>query len=296
MELRVLQYFLAVAREESITGAAEALHLSQPTLSRQLKDLEEELGSTLFVRGARRVTLTEEGMLFRRRAEEIMELVHKAESEVVLSGSTVVGDVYIGAAETDGVRLLARAAHTLQAEHPGVRLHIMSGDGEEVTEQLDGGLIDFGLLLGEVDRTKYETLALPSTDTWGVLLRRDDSLAEKETLTPKDLWDRPLIFNRLTVRWGDTRMLLGKDVDELNIAGTYNLAFNGSLMAAEGVGLCVCLDKIVHTESDPVLCFRPLKPSPAVAMNLVWKKYAVRSKAAEAYLAKIRELFAPGSN
>ena len=134
MELRVLQYFLAVAREESITGAADALHLSQPTLSRQLKDLEDELGSQLFVRGARRVTLTEEGMLFRRRAEEIMDLVHRAESEVALAGSSVVGDVHIGAGETDGVRLLAQAAQKLRNEHPGVKFHIMSGDGAEVIE------------------------------------------------------------------------------------------------------------------------------------------------------------------
>lgn len=291
MELRVLQYFLAVAREESVTGAAESLHLSQPTLSRQLKDLEDELGSQLFIRGSRRVTLTEEGMILRRRAEEIMDLVQKAENEVTLAGSSVTGDVYIGAGETDGVRLLAQAARELQTEHPDIHFHIMSGDGAEVTEQLDRGLIDFGLLLGAVDRTKYEFIKLPAHDTWGVLLRRDDPLAAKDMLSPSDLWDRPLILHRLSTSDELILPLLQKTADELNIAATYNLVFNGSLMAAEGIGLCVCLNKIVNTEGDGVLCFRPLEGAPKASMYLVWKKYAIRSKAADAYLAKMQVLF-----
>ena len=148
------------------------------------------------------------------------------------------------------------------------------------------------MILSAPDHSKYEFLELPSTDTWGVLLRRDDPLAEKQILSPADLWDRPLIFNRLTVRGEGVQDLLGKPADELNIAATYNLVYNGSLMAAEGIGLCVCLDKIVNTEGDSVLCFRPLEPSPKVGMNLIWKKYAVRSKAAEAYLQKVQEMFA----
>ena len=290
MELRVLQYFLAVAREQSITGAAESLHLSQPTLSRQLRDLEEEMGSPLFNRGARRITLTEEGMILRRRAEEIMELVHKAESEVNLAGASVSGDVHIGAGETDGVRLLAMAANKLREKYPDIRFHIRSGDGADVMEQLDGGLIDFGLLIGRFDHSKYEVMQLPAVDTWGVLLRRDDPLAEKSVVSPADLWDRPLIVNRLA---GNESFLslLGKTADELHIAATYNLVFNGSLMAAEGIGLCVCLDKIVNTEGDNVLCFKPLAPSQQIEMYLVWKKYAIHSKAAEMYLKKVRELF-----
>ena len=151
MELRVLQYFLAVTREQSISGAAEALHLSQPTLSRQLKDMEEELGKQLFIRSNRKITLTEEGMLLRKRAEEITELVKKAKDEIALSDETIAGDISIGAGETDGVRFLAKGARELQSEYPLVRFHIVSGDKTTVLEELDKGLIDFALLFGEID-------------------------------------------------------------------------------------------------------------------------------------------------
>ena len=178
MELRVLQYFLAVAREQSILHAAESLHLSQPTLSRQLKELEEELGKQLFVRSNRKITLTEEGMILRKRAAEILELVKKAENEIAWSNEVIAGDITLGAGETEGVRVLARAAHALQREHPLVHFHIHSGDSATVTEELDRGLIDFGLLLGDVDTSKYEALELPYRDTWGVLMRRDAPLAQ----------------------------------------------------------------------------------------------------------------------
>ena len=158
MELRVLQYFLAVTQEQSISGAAEFLHLSQPTLSRQLKDMEDELGKQLLIRGNRKVTLTEEGMILRKRAEEIMELVRKTEREISLSDEMIAGDIYIGAGETDGIRLLAQAAQKLQYDYPMIHFHIISGDSTTVTEQLDKGLIDFGLLFGKIDTTKYEFL------------------------------------------------------------------------------------------------------------------------------------------
>ena len=161
MELRVLQYFLAVTQEQSISGAAEFLHLSQPTLSRQLKDMEDELGKQLLIRGNRKVTLTEEGMILRKRAEEIMELVRKTEREISLSDEMIAGDIYIGAGETDGIRLLAQAAQKLQYDYPMIHFHIISGDSTTVTEQLDKGLIDFGLLFGKIDTTKYEFLNVP---------------------------------------------------------------------------------------------------------------------------------------
>ena len=164
MELRVLQYFLAVTREQSISGAAESLYLSQPTLSRQLKELEEELGKQLFVRGNRRITLTEEGMILRKRAEEIMELVKKAEDEISQSDELIAGDITVGAGETDGARFLARAAQALQKEHPQIHLHIISGDMPTVTEYLDRGLIDFGIIFGDIDASKYEFIRLPYKD------------------------------------------------------------------------------------------------------------------------------------
>lgn len=196
MELRVLQYFLAITREQSISGAAEFLHLSQPTLSRQIKDMEDELGKQLLIRGNRKITLTEEGMILRKRAEEIIELVRKTENEITLSDESIAGDIHIGTGETEGVHLLAKAAKELQADYPMVHFHIASGDAETVLEQLDKGLIDFGLLLGKVDLSKYDYCRLPVEDVWGILMRRDSPLAAKEAVTPEDLWDKPLIMSR----------------------------------------------------------------------------------------------------
>ena len=176
MEIRVLQYFLAIAREQSIIQAAESLHLSQPTLSTQIKNMEEELGKQLLIRGtkgSRKVTLTEEGMILRKRAEEILDLVKKTEHEITCSDNVVIGDVYIGAGETDGMRLLAKAAGNLKKLYPGIHYHISSGNAVFVKEQLDKGLIDFGIIFGTPDTNKYEALKLPSKDIWGVLMRKD---------------------------------------------------------------------------------------------------------------------------
>ena len=175
MELRVLQYFLAMAREQSILRAAESLHLSQPTLSTQIKNMDEELGKQLLIRGtkgSRKITLTEEGMLLKKRAEEILELVRKTESEITLSDSIIMGDIYIGTGETDAIRLLAKAAKELQNTYPGIHYHISSGNAEFVVEQLDKGLIDFGIVFGQVDQTRYNSLKMPTKDIWGVLMRR----------------------------------------------------------------------------------------------------------------------------
>ncbi len=205
MEFRVLQYFLAVAREQSISGAAESLHLTQPTLSTQLKALEAELGKQLLVRGtpgSRKVTLTEEGRILRKRAEEILSLVQKAESEIALSGQAIAGDVRIGAGETDSIRLLAQAARDLQKECPDIHYHIFSGNSVFVLEQLDRGLIDFGLIYSSVDASRYESIEFPIRDTFGVLMRRDAPLAQKESIAPEDLWDKPLIVSRQEARDG----------------------------------------------------------------------------------------------
>lgn len=289
MELRVLQYFLAVTREQSISGAAQSLHLSQPTLSRQLKEMEEELGKQLFTRGSRKVTLTEEGMILRKRAEEIMELVKKAEEEVSLTDAAVAGDITIGAGETDGVRLLAKAAQKLREEYPLIHLHIVSGDRVTVTEDMEKGLIDFGLLFGEVDTAKYEWMKLPCRDTFGVLMRRDSPLAEKESISPEDLRDQPLIVSRQAVNDKSLSTLLGGG-ERFNIVATYNLLFNGSLMVEEGMGYAICLDKIINTTGESHLCFRPLEPLAQAGMSLVWKKYQIFTKAAEKFLLTMQEL------
>ena len=290
MELRVLQYFLAVTREQSISGAAEALHLSQPTLSRQLKDMEDELGKQLMIRGNRKITLTEEGMILRKRAEEILDLVQKTEQEISLSDDIIAGDVYIGAGETDAVHLLAKAARQLQQSYPDIHYHISSGDSSDVLERLDKGLIDFGLLFGPVDTAKYEYLEFPVKDVYGILMRKDSLLAKKDSISPKDLWDKPLIINRNT-RDGDIlTSWLGKNLSELNVIATYNLLFNASLMVDEGLGYALALDKIINTTGDSNLCFLPFEPLLSVGMNLIWKKYQIFPKAAEMFLEGFKRL------
>lgn len=290
MELRVLQYFLAVTREQSISGAAESLHLSQPTLSRQLKDLEDELGKQLLIRGNRRITLTEEGMILRKRAEEIMELVQKAEHEIATSDDFIAGDITIGAGETDGIRFLARAAKTLQEQYPDIHLHIISGDGESVEENLDRGLIDFGFMCREIDTAKYEYLKVPGNDSFGILMRRDSPLAEKDFVVPKDLWDKPLIASRQMIRDTNVGKILECNQEKLNIVASYNLLFNGSIMVDEGVGYALCFDKIINVSGNSNLCFRPLLPRAETPLYVIWKKYQTFTKAAEKFLTKMQEL------
>ena len=252
MELRVLQYFLAVAREQSISRAAQSLHLSQPTLSTQIKALEEELGKKLLdrgVSGSRKVTLTDEGIILRKRAEEILSLVRRTEDEITLSDQFVAGDVYIGAGETDGVRLLTRAAQRTQERYPDVHFHISSGDGADVTDDLDKGLTDFGLLLQTVDISKYDCIELPVRETWGVLVRRDSPLAERDAITPEDLVDQPLIVSRQAFSGALLSSWLGRGLDTLNVAATYSLLYNASLMVEEGMGCALCLDGIWRSAS-----------------------------------------------
>lgn len=287
MELRVLQYYLAVTREQSISGAAESLHLSQPTLSRQLKDMEEELGKQLFIRSNRRITLTEEGMILRKRAEEILDLVGKTEREIAASDEVIEGDVYIGSGETDIVRLFGKAAQAIQAQYPNIHYHISSGNVEFVLEQLDKGLIDLGLIYGAVDSQKYESREIPIKDTWGVLMRRDSPLAQKETITPEDLWDKPLILSRQAdpeVKW------LKRDISKLNVVATYNLVYNASLLVDEGLGYALSFDKLIYTDGNCSLCFRPLSPKLESTATLVWKRYQVFSKAAAKFLLKMQEM------
>lgn len=295
MELRVLQYFLAVAREQSISSAAESLHLSQPTLSTQIKAMEDELGKKLFIRGtkgSRKVTLTEEGMILCRRAEEILDLVKKTESEIQLSDKTITGDVYIGAGETDVIRFFAQAANKLKQIYPDIHYHIYSGNSTYVIERLDKGLIDFGLVYGTIDHSKYESIEIPIKDTFGILMKKDSPLADKEYISPEDLWDKPLIMSHQEERDGwPIAAQIRQDVSKLNIIATYNLLFNGSLMVEEGLGYAVCFDKLINTTGDSSLCFRPIKPSIEISPSIIWKKYQVFSKAADKFLQQLKEIF-----
>ncbi|MDY4166032.1 MAG: LysR family transcriptional regulator [Fournierella sp.] len=292
MELRVLQYFLAVAREQNISSAAESLHLSQPTLSTQLKALENELGKQLLIRGtkgSRKVLLTEEGMLLRKRAEEILELVRMTESEISLSNEVIAGDVYIGTGESDLIRIFARAAKHIQEKHPDIHYHILSGNAAFVQEHLDRGLIDFGVVYSPVDTSIYNTIKIPVHDTWGVLMRRDSPLAQKDTIQPQDLLNKPLILSAQKTDAWPLSNWFGQDISKLNVVATYNLVFNASLLVEEGLGYAVCFDKLINVSGDSNLCFRPLSPTIEAKASIIWKRYQVLSKAAECFLNELQQ-------
>lgn len=289
LDIRVLQYFLAVAREESITKAAEALRMTQPPLSRQLKDLEEELGKQLLVCGSKKVTLTEDGMLLRKRAEELVDLMEKTKAELTSSHENINGEIYIGCGETESISFLAQTAQNLQKKHPLIHYHIYSGDAERVMEKLDKGLIDFGLLVGQVDISKYDYIRLPMKDTWGVLMRKDSPLAEKESVSPEDLWDKPLIISHQTSINNEMFSWLHTDISKLNIVATYDLVYNAAQFVKKGFGYVIALDKLINTTGDSNLCFRPLFPALDAELYIVWKKYQVLSRASNTFLRQLQE-------
>lgn len=295
MELRVLRYFLAVAREGSITAAADLLHVTQPTLSRQLKDLEQELGKKLFIRSSHSIILTDEGLILRQRAEEIVNMVSKLEAEFNSMEDTVSGDVYIGGGETEAMKQIARVVKDLQLKYPNIRYHLYSGNEEDVTDRLDKGLLDFGILIQPADLSKYNYINIPDKDVWGVIMRKDSPLAVKATIQSSDLLNVPLICSRQAIQQSysknDFADWFGEDFEKLNVVTTYNLAYNAAIMVEEGIGYAITLDKIVNTSSDSNLCFRPLDPKLESGLNIVWKKHHVFSSAASVFLQDIQTKF-----
>lgn len=289
MELRVLRYFLAVAQEETISGAAEVMHVTQPTLSRQIMELEEELGKALFIRGKRKISLTEEGMFLRKRAQEIITMVEKTEAAFSAPEDKISGDVYIGGGETSAMKLLARAAHTLREKHPHVTFHIFSGNAEEVMERLDRGLVDFGVFVEPADLSKYDFVRLPVKDTWGILMRKDSLLAAQATIQPDDLLTVPILISGQSMVGNEISGWIGDNTKQLNIVATYNLLYNASLMVEEGMGYALCLDGIINTSGDTPFCFRPLQPKMEVGLTMAWKKYQIFSKAAEIFLRCVKK-------
>lgn len=287
MELRVLRYFLAIAREGSITKAAEILNVTQPTLSRQIKNLEDELSQQLFIRSSHNVSLTAEGMVLRKRAEEILDLAHKAKLELHHAQDTTSGEIYIGGGETHGMRLIAKVIKDMQKHYPKVRFHLYSGNAENVTERLDKGLVDFGILIQPSDLSKYDSISLPVKDIWGVIMPKDCELAHKKSITKKDLIGLPLICSQqgiqITSSHNQFINWFGSDFNKLNIVATYNLVYNAALLAEQGVGYVLSLDKLIDNMDNHV-CFRPLAPSLESNMDIVWKKYQFLSPAAKIFL------------
>ena len=276
MELRVLKYFLSVARTGSMTAAAHSLHVTQPTLSRQLQDLEYELGKKLFVRGSHHVSLTRDGMLLRQRAEEIMEIVNQTEAEFYAGSRAVAGAIYIGCGESQALSLLAEVINIFHSDHPQVQFHLHSGNAEDVTERLDRGILDFGILI----------------------LRKDHPLAKRKTIRPADLADVPLFLSRQTFRneklTGIIADWFGEWGSSAKVAGTYNLIFNAALLIRAGMGCALGLSGLINATSQSDLCFRPLSPKLEVGLNIVWKKNRIFSDAAEKFLERMKEIFTAG--
>lgn len=295
MEVRVLKYFLAIAREGSITGAANFLHLTQPTLTRQIQDLEKELGQKLLIRGKHKVSLTAEGMILRKRAEEIVQMVEKTEEEFKSISEVDSGDIYIGSGETDSMKYIAEVMKDMQIDYPNVKFHIFSGNAEDVIEKLDKGLFDFGVLIQPIDLSKYDNITLPSRDVWGVIMKSDSPLAGKKSVVLEDLVNVPLITSRqISKKYSaDSGFLdwFGQYFDNLNIVATYNLVYNAAIMVRAGMGYAITLDKLINTSRSDGLIFKPLEPKLSSGLDIVWKKYQVFSPAGRIFLERLRKKF-----
>ena len=293
MDIRVLRYFLTVAREESFSRAADALFLSQPTLSRQIKDMEDELGVQLFTRTNRNVILTPEGQRLRKRAQEIVDLMEKTQEEFSSLEGEISGEIYIGCGETQIMREIAKVMIPLQQEYPGIHFNLYSGNADDVSDRLDKGLLDFGLLFEPYEIRKYDTLQLPFADTIGFLMKETHPLAQKQSLRMEDVVGIPLIVPSQGQSVSGSASLMNQEFDpgRMNIVCRYNLLFNAAVMVEQGMGIALCLDHLADTTEHTGLTFRPLYPAAVNRLRLAWKKYQIFSPAAELFLRRIRHQF-----
>ncbi|MCM1023057.1 MAG: LysR family transcriptional regulator [Prevotella sp.] len=288
MELRTLKYFLEIARNENMTRASESLHVSQPSLSKEMKALEEELGKKLFIRKNGGVSLTDEGMLLRKRAEDIVEMTEKTVAEFNVLDEINGGDIYIGCAESYLIKYLARAVKKFTEKYPFFRYHLLSGNTAQVAEKLDRGLLDIAFIAEPPDLSKYNYLEVHGADVWGVVMRRDSPLAKKKAVRVEDLYGLPLICSDQAIA-ADIPRWCGEKAEKLTFAGTLNLCYNGSVFVREGLGYMLTFDKLADASGESGLCFRPLKPALETKMYIIWKKYQVFSPIAEKFLTQVRE-------
>ena len=288
MELRVLRYFLMAAREENITKAANLLHITQPTLSRQLMQLEEELGVKLFHRGKYHIVLTDEGMLLRRRAQEMIELEEKTKREFSKDGAQLAGEIAIGCGETRNMTFLSKKMAEFRRLHPLVHYDIYSATADDIKERMEKGILDIALLMEPVDIGKYEFVRMPQREHWGALVCADSPLADKETLSPDDLTGQPIIIAKRESVQNELANWFGDTYDKMEIAATYNLILNAANMVRNGVGAALCF-QLDNRYDD--LRFIPLRPRLETGAVLAWKKNQTFSETSSQFIQFIKNSF-----
>ena len=289
MDIRTLRYFLAVAREENITRAAHFLHIAQPSLSVQLMELEQKIGKKLMIRGKRKITLTDEGVLLRKRAEEILSLVEKTERELASDDEIINGDISIGSGETEAMSFIITVAKELSLDFPNIRYNLYSGDADAIMEKIDKGILDFGIVMEPINSTKYESLSLNVTDVWGLLMKKNCPFSNKNSISAKDLKNIPLIIPKRDGIQKDLSNWLENNFDDLNIVATYNIIYTASLMVQKDFGYAITLDKLIDTSQNSELCFKPFSPKINANLCIIWKKYQVFSRASEKFIERLKK-------
>ena len=288
MEIRTLRYFLAVAREENMTRAAELLHVTQPTLSKALRSLEDELGKKLFERHSFSISLTDEGILLRDRAEDLVTMADKIEREFLTLDDITGGDLYLGLGESYQIRYLARAIRSLKNLYPKLNYHITSGDTEQVTEKLDKGLLDSAVLCDTPDQRKHNCVYFPAADIWGVVMPAGCKLAKKKTVRVDDLVGLPLFCSQQSWK-NDIPRWAGERMNELTLEGSFRLAYNSSIFVMEGLGYLLTFDKLINTSEESGLVFRPLSPRLETKLFLIRNKFQTFTPIAERFLDQVTE-------
>ena len=290
MEIKTLRYFLAVAREENMTRAAEILHVTQPTLSKQLKALEDELGKKLFTRHSFSIRLTDEGMLLRNRAEDLISMADKIEQEFISLDEITGGELYLGLAESYQIKYLARVIKKFKASYPNLHYHITSGDTEQIADKLDKGLLDFLVLAEYPDSRKYEYIEFPESDTWGLVIPKGDPLAKKKAIRAKDLAGLPLFCSEQA--WNnEIKEWAGTSFSKMKLEGSFRLSYNGSIFAKEGLGYLLTFEHLIDTSDGSDLVFLPLTPKAETKLYIVWNRYQAFTPIAERFLKQLQASF-----
>lgn len=291
MDIRILKYFLAVAKEGNITRAAESLHITQPTLSRQLMELEENMGTELFIRGKRQIMLTDSGILFQQRAKEIVQLYDKTRREMAEQNDLLGGTVSIACVESIVSNLLPEVLIEFSKQYPMVKYELYSADGNDIREKIDRGDIDIGILVEPVETAKYDYIRLPFYEQWGIVMRKDDPLAEKDKIITEDIQNKPLIVPRRTIVIEEIATWLEMDSEKLNIVASHNLLTNSLLLVERGFGYTICVKGAFDIRKKDTICFAPLAPERITGHVLAWKKNKVFSNATTKFLQYIKEKY-----